>query len=63
MSRENALWIGGVSFSKQNKKYCSWNKKKFIRFDGNFAGFAIFLRFFLAIFVLLLFSFYSWKNT
>ena len=28
MSRENALWIGGVSFSKQNKKYCSWNKKK-----------------------------------
>ena len=43
MSRENALWIGGVSFSKQNKKYCSWNKKKFVRFDGNFAGFAIFL--------------------
>ena len=32
MSRENALWIGGVSFSKQNKKYCSWNKKK-ISFD------------------------------
>ena len=33
MSRENALWIGGVSFSKQNKKYCSWNKKKKISFD------------------------------
>ena len=31
MSRENALWIGGVSFSKQNKKYCSWNKN--ISFD------------------------------